>query len=309
MTDPSPPALFDRARLRVRRDRAAARFHQYDFLKRLVSNQIVERLADNAHSFAGALDLGCHTGSLASALAEHDPAMRIQAADLSPLMVAQAQSAGIEAHCMDEECLLSGEGSLQAGKLDLIASALSLHWVNDLPGTLVQIRQALRPDGLFLGALLGAGTLSELRHALGEAEIELTGGAAPRISPLPRLQDMAALMQRAGYALPVVDVDRLTVHYATPFKLIEDLRAMGEQAAFADPAPRGLSGRILSRMAEIYFEEYADARGRVPATFNVIYLSGWSPAPNQPQPKKRGSATISLAEGIANVRNPKRKST
>ena len=309
MADPSPPALFDRARVRAHRDRAAARFDQYDFLKARVSNEIVERLADNAHRFAHALDLGCHTGSLASALAKHDPAMRLQATDLSSLMVARARSAGLDARCLDEEHLLSGEGGLEAGKLDLVASALSLHWVNDLPGTLVQIRQVLRPDGLFLGALFGAGTLSELRHALGEAEIELTGGAAPRISPLPRLQDMAALMQRAGYALPVVDVDRLTVYYANPFKLIEDVRAMGEQAAFADPAPRGLSGRILARMAEIYIEEYADDRGRVPATFNVIYLSGWSPAPNQPQPKKRGSATISLAEGIASTRNRARKST
>ena len=268
-----------------------------------MSNQIVERLADNAHRFVTAFDLGCHTGALALALAAHDEAMQVKAGDMSKGMVAQARASGIDARQIDEEALLAEEGGLSTGGLDLVTSALSLHWVNDLPGTLVQIRQALKPDGLFLGALFGAGTLAELRHALSEAEMELTGGAAPRISPLPRLQDMAALMQRAGYALPVVDVDRLTVNYSSPFKLLEDLGGMAERAAFAMPASRGLSPRILSRMAEIYHEEYADERGKVPASFDVIYLSGWAPAPHQPQPKKRGSATISLAEGIASVKN------
>lgn len=267
-----------------------------------MSNQIIERLADNAYEFAAAFDLGCHTGTLAQALAKHDPAMKIAAGDVSPAMVALAQAAGLDARILDEETPLAGDGALEAGELDLIASALSLHWVNDLPGTLVQIRQALKPDGLFLGALLGSGTLSELRHALSEAETSLTGGAAPRVSPLPRLQDMAALMQRAGYALPVVDVDRLTVHYSSPFKLLDDLGGMGERASFCVPASRGLNRRVLARMAEIYHEEYADERGKVPATFNVIYLSGWAPAPHQPRPKKRGSATISLAEGIDAVR-------
>ena len=291
--------MFDRARLRARRDRRAADFSEYDFLKRHVSNQIVERLADTAHSFATGFDLGCHTGTLARALAEAHPAMTLRAGDLSPLMAKQARANGVDAITLDEESPLIGPNALECGQLDLITSALSLHWVNDLPGTLTQIRTSLRPDGLFLGALLGAGTLAELRHALSEAETELTGGAAPRLSPLPRLQDMASLMQRAGFALPVVDIDRLTVHYASPFKLLEDLGGMAERAAFASPAGRGLSRRVLMRMAEIYVEEFADARGKVPATFQIIHLSGWAPAPHQPQPKKRGSATISLAEGIA----------
>jgi len=297
MADPSPPALFDRARFRAHRDRAAARFDEYDFLKVRVSKQIIERLTDTAHSFKRVLDLGCHTGTLSRQLVRYDPTMTLQACDVSEQMVAAARGVAIETVCRDEEAL-----GLEPAELDLIASALSLHWVNDLPGTLVQIRRALRPDGLFLGALLGAGTLAELRHALSEAEIELTGGAAPRISPLPRLQDMAALMQRAGFALPVVDIDRLTVHYSSPFKLLEDLGGIGERAAFAAPASRGLSRRILSRMAEIYVDEFADARGKVPATFNIIHLSGWAPAPHQPQPKKRGSATISIADGIKAAR-------
>jgi SAM-dependent methyltransferase len=294
--------MFDRARLRARRDRKAAAFDQYDFLKRYVSNQIIERLADNAHTFASAFDLGCHTGTLALALTAHDHNMSVGAADLSPAMAEIACARGVNAITLDEETLLAGPNALAAGGLDLITSALSLHWVNDLPGILAQIRTALRPDGLFLGALFGAGTLPELRLALSEAETELTGGAAPRLSPLPRLQDMAALMQRAGFALPVVDVDKLTVHYASPDKLLEDLGGMAERAAFAAPAARGLSRRVLSRMTEIYVEEFSDARGKVPATFQIIHLSGWAPAPHQPQPKKRGSATISLAEGIEKVR-------
>ncbi len=291
--------MFDRARLRARRDRRAANFDEYDFLKRHVSNQIIERLADTAHSFATGFDLGCHTGTLARALAEAHPDMTLRAGDLSPLMAKRARANGVDAITLDEETPLIGPNALERGQLDLIISALSLHWINDLPGTLAQIRASLRPDGLFLGALLGAGTLAELRHALSEAETELTGGAAPRLSPLPRLQDMASLMQRAGFALPVVDIDRLTVHYASPFKLLEDLGGMAERAAFASPAGRSLSQRVLMRMAEIYIEEFADERGKVPATFQIIHLSGWAPAPHQPQPKKRGSATISLAEGIA----------
>jgi len=294
--------MFDRARLRARRDRKAAGFEEYDFLKRHVSNQIIERLEDNAHTFETAFDLGCHTGTLALALKAHDHGMSVRAGDLSPVMADIARSRGVEARELDEEGLLGGSDPLAAGELDLITSALSLHWVNDLPGTLVQIRTALRPDGLFLGALLGAGSLPELRLALSEAETELTGGAAPRLSPLPRLQDMASLMQRAGFALPVVDIDRLTVHYSSPFKLLEDLGGMAERAAFAAPAARGLSRRILARMAEIYMAEYADARGKVPATFHIVHVSGWAPAPHQPQPKKRGSATISLAEGLEKVR-------
>ena len=154
-----------------------------------------------------ALDLGCHTGQLASALRSQHNIDQVLAADVSERMVAEAGQTGLEVQCVDEERL-----SFERHSFDLIVSALSLHWVNDLPGTLIQIRQALKPDGLFVGALFGAGTLTELRASLMEAEVEFRGGAAQRVSPLPGLQDMAGLMQRAGFTMPVVDVDLSLIH-------------------------------------------------------------------------------------------------
>lgn len=285
--------MFDRNRLRVRRDRAAAHFSEYDFLKAHVSNDLMERLADTPHIFRKMLDLGCHTGVLAKALQTHKGVEDVVACDLSPNMVAAARSAGVQAVICDEEALTFAPASF-----DMVGSALSLHWVNDLPGALIQIRQTLKPDGLFLGALFGAGTLTELRTSLMEAEAEITGGAAPRISPLPGLQDMAGLMQRAGFALPVVDADRINVRYNSVFKLLEDLGGMGERAVFAADQGRGLSRRLLMRMAEIYAERFSEPDGKLCASFNVIYLSGWAPAPHQPQPKKPGSATVRLSAAL-----------
>ena len=298
---PLTPIMFDRALLCKRRDRAAAGFADYDFLKRRVIDDLMERLADTPYIFTRALDLGCHTGGLAVRLQNHSKISEVVATDLSPEMVKSAIAAGIEASVADEEAL-----PFEPARFDLVMSALSLHWVNDLPGALIQICRVLRPDGLFLGALFGAGTLTELRTSLMEAEAELTGGVSPRISPLPGLQDMAGLMQRAGFALPVVDVDRVTVRYASPFKLLADLGGMGERAAFAvegsqnqgQAERRGLSARVLRRMAEIYAERYCDPDGKVRASFEVISLSGWAPAPNQRQPKRPGSATVRLADAL-----------
>ena len=196
----------------------------------------------------------------------------------------------------DEEFL-----PIKDASLDLITSLLSLHTTNDLPGTLIQIRRALKPDGLFLGCLFGAGTLKELRASLMQAEVELTSGAAQRVAPLPGLQDMAGLLQRAGLALPVADVDHVTVRYDTPFDLMADLKGMGERAAFADKGRPPLSRRILSRMAEIYAENYSDADGRLRASFEIVWLSGWAPAPGQPQPLKPGSAKQSLASAVGST--------
>lgn len=291
--------MFDRTLLRQRRDKAASDFHEYDFLKVRVSNHLLERLSDTPHVFAKALDLGCHTGALARGLLAHKSVEHVTACDLSDKMAARAKTPEIEALQVDEEAL-----PFDVCRYDLVASALSLHWVNDLPGVLIQIRRTLSADGLFLGALFGAGTLRELRTCFMEAEAELTGGAAPRVSPLPGLQDMAGLMQRAGFALPVVDVDRITVRYASVFKLLEDLGGMGERAAFATEQGRGLSPRILRRMAELYTERFADPDGKVRASFDIIYLSGWAPAPGQPQPKRPGSATVRLADALGTVEHP-----
>ncbi|PZQ36736.1 MAG: SAM-dependent methyltransferase, partial [Phenylobacterium zucineum] len=180
---------------------------------------------------------------------------------------------------------------------DLIVSLMTLHWANDLPGALAQIRRALKPDGLFLGTLLGAGTLKELRAVLTEAELELRDGASARVSPFADGFDGAGLLQRAGFALPVADVDRLTVRYSGLPALVRDLRAMGETNVLAGPI-RPLNRAILTRAASLYAERYAEVDGRIPATFEIIHLAGWAPHMSQPQPLKRGSAKVRLAEAL-----------
>ena len=293
---PTPPRLFDRTLVRAHRDRAAPGYGDYAFLKERESSQLIERLADVSRRFTRALDLGAHDGRSAAKLLGSGQVDRVDAADISPEFVNRMQQAGLTARILDEE-----EPEFENGTYDLVTSVLSLHWVNDLPGVLSRIRSQLKPDGLFLACLFGGGTLNELRTSLIEAETELTGGAAPRLAPLPALQDMAALMQRAGFALPVADLDTVTVRYPDPFRLLEDIRGMGEQAAFIpdERAPRrGLSRRVLARMSEIYAERFSDSDGRLPATFNVIWLSGWAPHESQPKPLRPGSGRINLAEAV-----------
>ena len=253
-----------------------------------------------SRQFERVLDLGSHDGTLALMLADHGQVGAVEAGELSPAFRKLGADRGLDMREMDEEEVGADEATY-----DLVSSVLSLHWVNDLPGALIQIRRALKPDGLFLGCLFGAGTLAELRTSFLEAEADITGGAAPRISPLPGLQDMAGLMQRAGFALPVVDVEPVTVRYDDPFALMRDLKGMGEQAAFAanEKSPRRpLSRRILARMAEIYAERFSDPDGRLRATFNVVWLSGWAPAESQPKPLRPGSARHSMADAVRKVR-------
>lgn len=180
---------------------------------------------------------------------------------------------------------------------DLVVSLFSLHWANDLPGALAHIRRALRPDGLFLGALFGAGTLKELRGVLTEAELEERGGAQARISPFADGYDGAGLLQRAGFALPVSDVDRVTVLYPDLLALIRDLRAMGETSALAGTG-RPLTRTIVARAARLYAERHGQADGRIPATFEIIRLAGWAPHESQPKPARRGSAKVRLADAL-----------
>lgn len=296
----SPPKLFDADQVRMHRDRAAQSYGDYDFLKQRESSQLIERLEDMSRDFARVLDFGAHDGTAAERLAGHKQVGSVEAAEISPAMRALAEAKGLKTRAIEGEAL-----GLPDAEYDLVTSILSLHWMNDLPGALVQIRQALKPDGLFLGCLFGAGTLTELRTSLLEAETELTGGATPRISPLPGLQDMAGLLQRTGFALPVVDVEPVTVRYGDPLKLLADLKGMGEQAAFApsDRAPRKpMSRRLLARMAEIYAERFSDPDGRLRATFNVVWLSGWAPDASQPKPLRPGSAKHSLAEAVKKAR-------
>lgn len=187
---------------------------------------------------------------------------------------------------------------LQPASVDLAVSLLSLHEANDLPGALIQIRRSLTPDGLFLGALPGAGTLAELRESLLVAETEITGGASPRVMPFADVRDAGALLQRAGFALPVADVETLTVRYDTLFDLIRDLRAMGATNALADRSRRPGTRRLFRRAAEIYAERFAAPDGRVRATFSIIWLSGWAPDPSQQKPLRPGSGKMSLRSAL-----------
>lgn len=287
---PAQPSVFDRRLLRARRERAVPSLPAVDFLVREVSLRLVERLLDVRRTFPRALELGCHTGQLAAAIAGRGGIEELIQADLSAGMVRRARGLRLVA---DEEMLPFG-----ADSFDLVLSSFSLHWVNDLPGVLVQIRHALKPDGLFLAALPGGSTLFELREALLAAELEVTGGAAARISPFLDVRDAGMLLQRAGFALPVVDVDGIEVTYEHPLRLMQELRAMGEANALAERASRPLSRTVLRRAAEIYADRFADRRGRTPATFQILTLTAWKPHESQPQPKRRGSGQQNLARAL-----------
>lgn len=185
--------------------------------------------------------------------------------------------------------------------LDLALSFLSLHQTNDTPGALVQIRQSLKPDGLFMGVMSGSETLPELRQSLLEAETELCGGASPRVYPFADVRSVGSLLQRAGFALPVVDSETITVRYADMFALIRDLRSMGAGNGLINRSRKPLKRSVLFRAAEIYQEKYAQSDGRIPATFTFIWMSGWAPHASQPKPAKRGSATVSLNEALRKI--------
>jgi hypothetical protein len=193
---------------------------------------------------------------------------------------------------------------LHEASIDLFASALALQWTNDLPGTLIQIRAALKPDGLFLAAMTGGDTLTELRQSLFAAESEVRAGASPRVIPAADVRDLGALLQRAGFALPVVDRDRLTVRYGSAFDLFRDLRAMGASNVLTDRDRRPASRALFLRTAEIYAERFSDPDGRIRATFDVVSMSGWSPHESQQQPAKRGSGQISLAAVLGAEKKP-----
>ncbi len=282
--------IFDRRSVKLHRDRAAKDLDSYDFLLSEVSRMLCDRLDDIRRSFSLVIDLGCHTGQIEKLLLGTGKINTILKCDLSEKMLRQTHGLRFVA---DEEFLPIGNGLL-----DLVISCLSLHWVNDLPGVLIQIRRALKKDGLFLGALFGGETLKELRQSLIMAESQITGGASPRVSPFTNIKDGGELLERAGFALPVVDTELLTVSYENPIKLMQDLRGMGEQMA-TYTRQKTLTGRnILFRAAEIYQSNYGDADGRVPATFEIITLTAWAPSNSQPKSLKRGSGETNLADAL-----------
>ncbi|MEP3274757.1 MAG: methyltransferase domain-containing protein [Stappiaceae bacterium] len=285
-------APFDRRLLALRRARALrTRTPEADFLLKAVLQDLAERLNAVNRRFERALDLGGHTGRtsemlLRSEKVDHIVRTDVQTGDLHgkyPALVA------------DEETLPFAEESF-----DLIVSALILQWTNDLPGTLLQIRKCLKPDGLFLGVLPGGETLNELREAFLMAEAELTGGISPRVAPFSTTQGIGALLQRARFALPVVDQDKLIVRYDTAFHLMRDLKSMGATNVMHERSRKPPSRALFIKMAENYMRLFSDKDGRIRATFQMISMSGWAPHESQQKPLKPGSAKTSLAEALAN---------
>jgi len=277
MPDRPPPAIFDRALVAKRRARAAATFASFDFLHRRAMADIVERLDTTVRDFPLAHFSG--VGPLTDMLTPAAGVGRILHSDLAPARLAGARPAAV----IDEE-----RNPFAEGQFDLVVSLLTLHAANDPVGALAQHRMTLKPDGLFIAALFGEETLGALRTALYEAESALRGGVSPRIAPFAGVRDLGAAMQRAGFAMPVADLDSVRVTYRNPARLLEDLRGMGETAALA------ARGRAMTRalLAETLARLAPETR------FDIIYLTGWAPAPGQPQPLQPGSARRSLEAAV-----------
>ena len=279
---PQSPIVFDRALLRRRLMRAQTLGFE-PFLIDRVAAELSERLGAVLRRFDRAVDLGTPTEAVRAALSRQP--------SLGMVIAAAALPRAKPSVVADAEAL-----PFRDGALDLVVSALALQLVNDLPGTLIQIRRALKGDGLFLAALLGGDTLTELRQSFAAAEAEVEGGVSPRVAPFADVREMGALLQRAGFALPVTDADRLTVRYASPFRLMAELRRMGAANALAERRRTPLRRATLRRMAEIYAARFADPDGKVRATFEVIWLSGWAPHESQQKPLRPGSAQARLAD-------------
>lgn len=293
-----PPPLFDAALARTRLARAR-RAGYADFLLARAVDDLDDRLGAVLRRFGQALDLGTPMP---------DAALRLRASGRCDAVVRLASSMetvpGIALAVGDAEAL-----PLAPGAFDLAVSLLALQHVNDLPGALAQLRRALRPDGLFVGCLLGGRSLTELRQAFGQAESEIEGGISPRVAPFAEVREMGSLLQRAGFALPVTDVETLTVRYADPFALMRDLRAMGLTNVLTDRRRTPLRRATLMRAAAIYAERFADPDGRLRATFEILWLSGWAPHASQQVPLKPGSARTRLAEALGTTEHDPARSS
>jgi SAM-dependent methyltransferase len=274
------PVLFDRALLERRQDRAR-KLGAVTFLLDRVAEDFADRLQAVTRSFADAADIWTPGGLLQGPIAGRFKSVtQIELASASETLPLRPES------------------------LDLAVSALAFQFVNDLPGVLAQIRSALRPDGLLLAAMIGGDTLMELRQSFAAAEVECESGVSPRVAPFADLRDVGSLLQRAGLALPVTDVDRVVVRYANPFALMADLRRMGATNALVERRRTPTRRATMLRMAQIYAERFADPDGRIRATFDIIWLSGWAPHESQPKPLKPGSATASLEQAVRRGRKP-----
>lgn len=290
--------IFDRRAVRLHRDRAARQVAGSDdseFLHREIADRLVERLAEVTRPFATVLDLGCRDGHLARALARRPGVERVVQADFSPgfARLARAHNRFFATVVADEEALPFAPASF-----DLAVANLGLHWTNDLPGALIQLRRALKPDGLLLASVFGVGTLAELRESLTAAELAEEGGASPRVSPFTDVRDAGSLLQRAGFALPVVDRDSITVTYEHALALMADLRRMGEASALKERRKTFSRRATLRRAHEAYLKHHADLSGRLMASFEVIFLTAWAPGPDQPRALKPGGAAARLADAL-----------
>jgi SAM-dependent methyltransferase len=284
------PTLFDRALLRARLDRAVRSLGGHaDFLWRRAAEDLGDRLATVLRRFERAVDWGTPGGLAAEAVARTGQAGSV--VHLAPSLGSAGR--GWPVAVADVE-----HPPLAPASVDLVVSLIALQVVDDLPGALASIRAALRPDGLFLGCLLGGSSLTELRQAFTQAEAETEGGVSPRVAPFADVRDLGGLLQRAGLALPVADSDVVTVRYRDPFGLLRDLRAMGAANALLARRRDPLRRATLLRMAEIYAERFADPDGRVRATFELVWLSGWAPHESQQKPLKPGSARMRLADAL-----------
>ncbi|HXN43112.1 MAG TPA: methyltransferase domain-containing protein [Xanthobacteraceae bacterium] len=286
----SGPVVFDRAAVR-RNLRRAQKRGPATFLIDRTAEDLCDRLSAVLRRFELAVDLASPTDAVRR---------RLRGTDLvSTIIAVMDPSADAPARDDDLKVVADAEAlPLREDSLDLVVSALALQFVNDLPGTFVQVRRALKPDGLFLAALIGGDSLIELRQAFAAAEAELEHGASPHVAPFADVRAIGMLLQRAGFALPVADVERLGVRYESPFALMQDLRRMGAANALAERRRTPLRRSTMLRMAEIYAERFCDPDGRVRATFDIVWLSGWKPHPSQQQPLSPGSAKARLADAL-----------
>lgn len=282
------PLIFDHSVVRLQRRRALG---QVSFLMRRVADDLGDRLATVLRHFGCALDLGTPGDAVIDVLAASGKTGSIVAADA--LVTRKLMKPGVLGVAADEEALPFRDASL-----DLVVSALAFQFINDLPGLFAQIRRLLKPDGLFLAALAGGETLIELRQSFAEAETAIENGVSPRVIPLLDVREAGALLQRAGFALPVTDVDRLIVRYDSPIALMHDLRALGATNPMFERSRRPLKRALLERMIDIYRQRFSDPDGRMRATFDIVWVSGWSPHPSQQKPLLPGSARQRLADAL-----------
>ncbi|GGD04595.1 methyltransferase domain-containing protein [Aquisalinus flavus] len=289
---PPPPAIFDRALLRTRQDRASRSLADHDFLHRYIAEDIVDRLESIIRSFDRAVFIGPGAHYITGCLTPACDVGHVVSGASSPAM-ARLGDDGASRATADEEALPFADASL-----DLIVSIMALQSVNRLPEALTQMRAALRPDGLLIAAFPGERSLHELRDSLYRAESEITGGVSPRLSPFTAIKDAGGLMQRAGLALPVADLIRLPVTYRNPMTLLADLRGMGETSVLNDRRKQTLRKDVLIRAMEIYAQTYPAEGGGVTATFEIVMLTGWAPHASQQKPLKPGQGKASMAEAV-----------